>query len=474
MNLKNLLQPTYFYTKALDRITSSLPINFTTPYEIGGKKFLLYVDVLIKYIEILRKIQALDQKNILQLQEKKLSKILNVAYTTSWWHYYLGMHVQKLPNYTFQDLNKIPPINRNHLVDVPKERFLTSFVSDSSIIWRRSGGSSTGTPIKWGIQEDALVLNNVANTLRALQDLGFTFSKQNTFKYLGLNYTNEPQRTDFKYFSLGNFSLAYGDPMFASQFEHLHTTLKKLNKRSVVRTTPGGLLSFTQELKHLNIVPPIGAFVVVGNVLDEHVRQLASQYFSCPITAYYGTQEFGSAGILCPDNPNHYHILSERVIVEILNDTGEQVKVGESGHVTVTCLDNIAMPLLRYQPGDIGKIQTHFICNCRNNSPLLEILQRSSEFIQFSNGGRKSAWFLLRFFSRDPFINLVRRFQIIQTKKDAITIILEIRSPISPEALRILEESTLRQYGESLQLEVRQVSKIDQTTPKFRVFIPLQ
>ncbi len=475
MSITDLLQLIFYYDSTLKKIDTLLPDETAigTPTKMG-KDFFLYLELLKKYTDTLRKIQAFEKKSIIRLQEKKLRELLLSADKTHWWHlYFLANSIKPNDIRTLDDLGRIPPIDRNNLVDVPREEFLNCKTNDPTIVWRRSGGSSTGTPIEWGVDRKALVLNNLSNLIRSLEDQGF-FKNKNSFQYIGLNYGNEPQRTDFRHFALGNFFLKYETEEFEEQFHTVCRIIEHLNGTSVIRITPSELLAFTQELKKRNYRPPIGAFVVVGNILDDTIKKFASEYFSCPVIAYYGTQEFGSAGILCQDNPRNYHILSERVIVETLDEEHAPVSRGCEGHVTVTSLDSTAMPLIRYQPGDLGIIRYNIECRCINNSPLLELSQRSGEFIKFSDGSEKSARFLLRFFSRVPFIYIVRRFQISQKELDKVLVTLESRYPLPLEAREAIRNLTTKYYGTLFQIEVREVSRIEQPTSKFRVFIPLK
>lgn len=57
------------------------------------------------------------------------------------------------------------------------------------------------------------------------------------------------------------------------------------------------------------------------------------------------------------------HQLAELIIVEILDDEGNQVADGELGEVTVTPLMVEAMPLLRYKTGDLARAHTTK-CSC--------------------------------------------------------------------------------------------------------------
>jgi phenylacetate-CoA ligase len=82
----------------------------------------------------------------------------------------------------------------------------------------------------------------------------------------------------------------------------------------------------------------------------------------------YGCEEVGYLALQCPRH-DHYHVQSESVLVEILDDEGRPVPPGEMGWVVVTPLVNFAMPLLRYRIGDLAEVGPP--CPCGRGLPVL-------------------------------------------------------------------------------------------------------
>ena len=75
--------------------------------------------------------------------------------------------------------------------------------------------------------------------------------------------------------------------------------------------------------------------------------------------------------------------VSDSVIVEILKD-GSPTLPGESGNIVVTCLLNDAMPMIRYDLGDVGS-WANSPCPCGRNTPLLESVDgRKEDHLTFS------------------------------------------------------------------------------------------
>jgi len=182
----------------------------------------------------------------------------------------------------------------------------------------------------------------------------------------------------------------------------------------------------------------------------------------------------GPLTIECKKHHGFYHLFSERVIVEILNEEGGAVLQGTAGNITVTCLDNTIMPLIRYQPGDVGVLHYAVACDCENKSPLLEIRSRTTDVIKFSNGGEKPVRRILKYFCREPFVSVVRRFQVRQDILDEVTVLLEVREHIAERFVTALENRLSLFYGGVLKINIKQTSAIHQDGPKFKVFVPLK
>jgi phenylacetate-CoA ligase len=83
----------------------------------------------------------------------------------------------------------------------------------------------------------------------------------------------------------------------------------------------------------------------------------------------YSANETGYLALQCPLS-GHYHVQSETVLVEVLDEVGRACRPGETGAVVVTPLQNFAMPLLRYSLGDFAEVGSP--CACGRHLPVLK------------------------------------------------------------------------------------------------------
>ena len=92
----------------------------------------------------------------------------------------------------------------------------------------------------------------------------------------------------------------------------------------------------------------------------------------------YGTSELGSVAVSC-GNQRSMHVIESLFEVEIFRD-GHNVEDGKVGEVVITDLTNLAMPLIRYKVGDVGRIVSG-VCSCGRSTKRLEVLGRVQETI---------------------------------------------------------------------------------------------
>ncbi len=101
--------------------------------------------------------------------------------------------------------------------------------------------------------------------------------------------------------------------------------------------------------------------------------QLSSTYASTEMSAAFTECTEGMGGHLNPD----------LLILEVINENGDNAKNGELGEVIVTTLGVEGMPLLRYKTGDLCHVY-YEACKCGNNTTRLgPVVGRKQQMIKF-------------------------------------------------------------------------------------------
>ena len=145
-----------------------------------------------------------------------------------------------------------------------------------------------------------------------------------------------------------------------------------------------------------------------AEVLDDSLRDRARRQLGVDIFENYGSTEAFIAW-QCP--AGNYHQNAEHVFVELLNEQGREVTVGQMGKVVLTTLENHLMPLVRYEIGDYA-IAAEGVCGCGRTLPLMgRIVGRGMNLFRSVEGKLFTTWDLVNVFVELSNIDL---FQIVQ------------------------------------------------------------
>jgi hypothetical protein len=72
------------------------------------------------------------------------------------------------------------------------------------------------------------------------------------------------------------------------------------------------------------------------------------------------------------------HVNADYVVTEVIDENGQPTPDGVAGHLIVTDLLNTAMPLLRYEIGDVVAIHPPATCGCGRALPLITVFGRET------------------------------------------------------------------------------------------------
>jgi len=197
------------------------------------------------------------------------------------------------------------------------------------------------------------------------------------------------------------------------------------------------------------------AVFVTGEVLTESDRLDIAEAFGAPVVVEYGSRDAGFIASGCPRGG--LHIAQENVIVELLDPEGRPAPTGESGEVTVTCLESFATPLIRYRLGDIARLSVPAgesrSCPCGLALERLEEIQgRVTDLIVCRNGGggiRRMHALALIYVLREAAG--VRRFRIVQQTPDDLTVEVEADAAFTPQ----VRDQVIRRLRERLGPQTR-------------------
>ncbi len=182
-------------------------------------------------------------------------------------------------------------------------------------------------------------------------------------------------------------------------------------------------------------LPGLREVRTLGELLPPETRELCRQAWGVPLTDFYSAEEVGYIALQCPQT-QHYHVQSESLLVEVLDEHGAPAAQGETGRLVITDLHNFAMPLIRYEIGDYAEVAG--ACPCGRGLPALRrIVGRVRNMLVAPDG--RSYW---PTFGQRAYLDVapVVQHQFAQTARDHVEARFVLRSPLTPA-----QESALRQ-----------------------------
>lgn len=180
--------------------------------------------------------------------------------------------------------------------------------------------------------------------------------------------------------------------------------------------------------------PALREVRTVSEPVTEELRTRCRNVLGVEIVDVYSTQELGYIGLQRPDGQGYY-ALSDTHVVEVLNDNGDQCQPGEIGRVVVTALHNFAMPMFRYDVGDLALVGEP------GPMPYLvidRVFGRSRNLLLAPDGTRR--WPNLSTTELMEIAPVVQH-QFVQVARDRIVVHLVVRRPVTQ-----LEEQAMRTH----------------------------
>jgi len=172
----------------------------------------------------------------------------------------------------------------------------------------------------------------------------------------------------------------------------------------------------------------------VGDTVRQPLRDRVREVTGLEIEDNYSSSEVGCMAIQCPTS-GLYHIMSESLIVEILDEHGQACKEGEVGRVVVTDLYNAASPIIRYDLGDHAEVGGS--CSCGRHLPTIKrVLGRDRNLLTrpdgtrfWPPGGRKTLekynvkqWQVVQYAVDDLEYRIVRDEPLTEEQHQAMTL----------------------------------------------------
>jgi phenylacetate-CoA ligase len=411
----------------------------------------------VRYYDQLRRTQWLGGAEVRALQETRLRHLLRHAYRHV--PYYretfdrLGIDPDEIR--TLADLTRLPILRKD---DVRRNLHFDLMADnhDKRRMLAIATSGSTGEPLTLYADKTQLEMR-WATTLRNLEWTGYRFGDRQVRLWhstLGLTRRQAMQerldallmrRTFFPAYEMNERNIEryvellgrMRPALIDGYAEAFHLIASYLGQNRVDGIRPKGVVSSAQTL-------------------PAESRAVIEEAFRARVFDKYGSREFSGIAHECEVHAGH-HVNAESYIVEIVVD-GRPARPGETGEVLVTDLNNLCVPLIRYQLGDLATA-TDQKCPCGRGLPLIGAVQGRTQAIIIGRNGTFLPGTFFAHFLKD-FGHALRQFQVVQERLGAIRFKVVKGPRFSESALEEILATFRRYLGEDMEIEVELVEHI--------------
>jgi len=184
------------------------------------------------------------------------------------------------------------------------------------------------------------------------------------------------------------------------------------------------------------------SIITMSEALPDGAKQRLREAFHCPVVSRYSNMENGFLAQQCIEENNEYHLNEASYYFELLHpDKDEPVDTGIPGRIIVTDLYNFAMPMIRYDTGDMAILEERSLCGSPGRV-FSRIEGRKVDFIYDTKGNLLSPHVITN--TMWKYSSEVRQFQFIQNGKDLY--LIKLNCPVSSFTRNYELMSELKNY----------------------------
>lgn len=291
----------------------------------------------IKYL--LENPNDLKSKNIIKNHINTL--LAHSVNTTNFYKNYKG----------YKSLGDFPVINKNVVLDNYENFKSSKFNTDK--LHKASSSGSTGIPFSI-FQNQNKRNRNSADTLYFANTAGFKIGEK-------LVYIRQWDKDDSKNKLTTFIQNILPHNVIDSLDTDIQNLIYKIGQDKSNKHIIGYPSFFEQLCKYLDkqgYVPKnlkVKSIISFAERLNDYERKQMEFYFASKVYERYSNQENGILAQQTITSSNKYIANTASYFIEILDPNSDKhVKIGEVGRIVVTDLFNYAMPLIRYDTGDMA------------------------------------------------------------------------------------------------------------------------
>lgn len=407
------------------------------------------------YLRAIETSQWLDRAGVELLQLEKLRHLLAVAHAHSPWHRRRMEAAEVRPESLagLADLQCLPCMDKHDAA-----------AHGDEIVWRgvpggvfkyNTGGSS-GQPLifhfgRWRQASDA------AGRMRARRWWGVEPGDPEVYVWgapVELNKTDWVKTVRDR---LVNQLVLNAFAMSPERMDRYLDAMQAFGPRCVYgyASSVALLAAHARERGRKPRLPQLKVVCTTGEPLYEDQRALIGEVFGAPVANEFGSRDIGFTAHETPQG--QLLLMSESIVLEVLDESGQPVAPGEMGEAVMTGLCSDAQPFIRYRTGDMVRTSPEPDRGGRGLHVVAEVVGRQTDFLVRADGTIMHALagiYVLR------ATEGVAEFKLIQHDLHELEVLVVTDARWKADAPRAIDAGLRQRLGHDVRVTVRVVDHI--------------
>lgn len=391
-----------------------------------------------------------DRSTLRRLQDRKLRRVVHHA--SRYVPYYRRLFDRAgLDPDTIRsagDLARLPVTSRKDLLEAGSEAFSRFYRQDEVVIHRTTG--STGEPMTMHFDPHFERVRRLA-FLRALFAAGYRPGERLLMMKPG-HTTSAPAWTGWE----------------TVRFDESPEAMLS----RIERTRPGMLYGWVTPIREVAAylrnagvrIAGLRAVITTAEALDESTRRYLAETFDADVYDFYGLTEMGTVAWECSRHDG-LHVSEDIVLV----DEGVGFGIEHESPMIMTNLELTAMPLIRYQTGDLAESPDSGPCACgRVFHRIRQVSGRLVDCLRLPGGHTLSPYSVT--LALEPVQGL-NRYQVVQERPAALLVRYETNAGATAMPVAdAIRSALVGLVGHDVRIETRREDSLSSPVGrKFRV-----
>jgi phenylacetate-CoA ligase len=202
-------------------------------------------------------------------------------------------------------------------------------------------------------------------------------------------------------------------------------------------------------------LPSLKVVCTTGEPLYPEQRELIGRVFGVPVANEFGSRDIGFTAHESPSG--QMLLMSESIILEVLDAQGQAVKPGETGEAVMTGLCSEAQPFIRYRTGDMVRFTDERCAEGRGLHVISAVEGRKTDFVVRADGTIMHALSIIYVLREQEQI---REFKFIQHETLRVQVLVVLRPGWNEESARRVVAGLQARLGQDCAVEISPVDSI--------------